>query len=267
MSDSEFDFQTYLKRIGLNERPPATVAGVETLIQHQLFHIPFENLDIHLGREISLKPADLWQKIILGQRGGYCFELNALLGRALSAMQIPNRPLLARVHLTDPPSGRTHQLLLLQLKGEDYIADVGFGASGPRKLLPLRGGAHYQLGSIQHRLIEDQKWGYLLQTRDKGEWKDSYSFDRGWVTPEDIALGHFFTSHSPDTHFTRIKTVAIGINGGRITLRQGLFTQQANGEIMSKEIAAGKEYIDHLKRYFGIEIGGRFEDFVAPFGA
>jgi arylamine N-acetyltransferase len=41
--------------------------------------VPFENLDIHLGQPISLEPSDLFQKVVSGERGGYCFELNGLL--------------------------------------------------------------------------------------------------------------------------------------------------------------------------------------------
>jgi len=64
------DRSAYLARIGYQG---SVVPSAETLRGLHLAHVltvPFENLDIHLGRPISLDPADLFRKIVVDRRGG-----------------------------------------------------------------------------------------------------------------------------------------------------------------------------------------------------
>ena len=56
------------------------------LHEAHLLAVPFENLDIHLGREIVLDVASLWTKIIEQNRGGFCYELNGLFALLLRAL-------------------------------------------------------------------------------------------------------------------------------------------------------------------------------------
>lgn len=96
---------------------------------HHNSAIPFENLDVLLPREIHLDDRALEEKLITARRGGYCFEQNGLLQRALSEIGFSVRSLLGRVVLANPPQmpPRTHRLLLVEVEGERWIADVGFG--------------------------------------------------------------------------------------------------------------------------------------------
>ena len=48
-----------------------------------LLAVPFENLDIHLGRPISLDQDALFGKIVTRRRGGFCYELNGLFALLL----------------------------------------------------------------------------------------------------------------------------------------------------------------------------------------
>jgi N-hydroxyarylamine O-acetyltransferase len=74
--------------------------------------VPFENLDIHLGRPISLAPADLFRKIVSSRRGGYCFELNGLFALLLEALGIAVTRLAARVlYGAEGVRPRSHQVL------------------------------------------------------------------------------------------------------------------------------------------------------------
>jgi N-hydroxyarylamine O-acetyltransferase len=49
----------------------ATLAG---LLGAHMAHIPFENFDVLLGREVRLDPEGLQAKLVKARRGGYCFE-------------------------------------------------------------------------------------------------------------------------------------------------------------------------------------------------
>jgi N-hydroxyarylamine O-acetyltransferase len=94
---TDFDLAAYLRRIGLDARPPATAAGLAELHLAHATHIPFENLDVLLGRPIRLDPASLQRKLVGARRGGYCFEQNLLFAAALEVVGFRLTKLAARV--------------------------------------------------------------------------------------------------------------------------------------------------------------------------
>lgn len=127
----------YLERIGLD-------GGDHSLTALQRAHVtsvPYENLDIPLGREIRLDHESLVAKLIDGRRGGYCYEQNTLYGAVLEALGHPVTRCLARVRLGDAVSPRpaTHMVLLV----DGRLIDVGFGSANPLGPVPLGGEATY----------------------------------------------------------------------------------------------------------------------------
>jgi len=59
------------------------------LIQsHHLSRVPFDSVALHYSptRLLSLHPEDLFQKVVMNSRGGYCMEVNALFGNVLRSM-------------------------------------------------------------------------------------------------------------------------------------------------------------------------------------
>jgi N-hydroxyarylamine O-acetyltransferase len=129
----------------------------------QAFNIPFENLDVYRNRGISLKPDDLFDKLITRRRGGYCFELNAMLAMALRAMGYKVKRVSARLNMGGGFSGHAHCAAIVDAGGSRYIADVGFGGGGFVGALKLK------LGTIQedvggtYKIIKDDNFGYVVQ--------------------------------------------------------------------------------------------------------
>lgn len=60
-----------------------TAGTLRSLHRAHLLAVPFENLDIHLGRPIVLDEAAFFHKIVERQRGGFCYELNGLFAALL----------------------------------------------------------------------------------------------------------------------------------------------------------------------------------------
>ena len=197
MSLSGFDAPAYLRRIGLSTPTRVSAKGLDTLHRAQAFSIPFENFDILLGRGINLDKDAVFNKLVNHRRGGYCFELNGLFLRALIHFGFTARPLLARVHIRGMITGRSHQLSLVTIDGEDWLADVGFGGNGMVAPLPLETGKNFLQNNVTYRLIEQKPFGTMLQVLDEHRWSDLYSFDLTHVTEEDIKLGNYFTSTHP----------------------------------------------------------------------
>ncbi|MCB1043170.1 MAG: arylamine N-acetyltransferase [Acidobacteria bacterium] len=249
---SPHQIDAYLLRIGLKEPPEANLQGLKSLHRAQFFHIPFENLNIRLGRGVSLDPETVFEKLVTDRRGGYCFELNGLMLRALRSFGFDARALLARVHLGDEPSGKTHQLNLVHLPEGDWTIDVGFGAGGPQFVLPLSEGT-FTDERASYRLSMEAPWGWMMRTLDDGTWKDSYSFSTAHVTAADIEMGNHYTSTSPNSHFTQISTVSLPTASGRISLRDLQWTEWA-GDRKTTRMLEPIEFVQVLDHRFGINI-------------
>jgi N-hydroxyarylamine O-acetyltransferase len=256
----DFDTAAYLSRIGLSSAPAADEEGLRRLHECQFFSIPFENFDIQLGRGIDLEPDKLFQKLVGQRRGGYCFELNGLMLMALSALGFEARPLLARVHLETAPSGRTHQVNLVEIDGRAWIIDVGFGAGGLRCPMPLEVSRVEEGPGWAFRFERREPWGFMMQTRMVDAWKDSYSFDLSHVTDADIAVGNHYTSTSSNSHFTRNRVASLPRVRGRVSILDFLLTETDEVAKSTRAIDSGPAYLEALAEYFGIELDAEYED-------
>src|SRR5215216_6410072 len=77
------DIPAYLDRINYHGAIDPTAAALRELHRAHLLAVPFENLDIHLGRPIVLEQQALFAKIVTRRRGGFCYELNGLFALLL----------------------------------------------------------------------------------------------------------------------------------------------------------------------------------------
>ena len=196
------DRSAYLARIGYVGSLTPAIETLRGLHRAHVMTVPFENLDIHLGRPISLDPADLFRKIVVDRRGGYCFELNGLFALLLEDLGFAVTRLAARVSSeTEGVRPRSHQLLKVQLGEAAWIADVGFGGHGLLEPLRMADGQVEQQGADRFRLITQREGGYLLQSESEPVWTNLYSFALDPWLPIDYAFANYYHSHSPDSLF------------------------------------------------------------------
>jgi N-hydroxyarylamine O-acetyltransferase len=261
MAPDHFDDSEYRQRIQHPQSITASETSLKSMHRAQVFKLPFENLDIHLNRGIQVKPEQIYNKVIKQPRGGYCFELNGLFLQALTHYGFTARALLARVHISGTPSGRTHQITLIELGGRQWIADTGFGAASLHSPIPLEPDRVDKQDGQEYRLKEVEPWGTMLQLMVKDEWLDLYSFDLGYVCHSDIETGNHYTSTSPDVHFTQIRIASLVNPTGRVSLSGQTLTRVTSGETTQTELPEGPAYFDKLDECFGIRLKAKFEDF------
>lgn len=259
MTKNELELDRYLQRIRLSARVKPTADGLESLQRAQLTTIPFENFDILLGRGISVEPDAIRHKLLHHERGGYCFEVNSLFLMALQALGFEARPLLARVHLAGPASGRSHQLSLVELSGKAWIADVGFGGQTIRAPLPLTLNQPVTHDNLTYRLIEVEPWGIMLQEKNEDGWQNLYSFDFEHVCLADIEIGNYFTATNPRSFFTFARVAALQTPEGIITLFNTTLKRKIHGVEHVEELPEGQAYLDALAAHFGIRLDAPYE--------
>ena len=80
-SPMTMDVSRYLARIRYDEPTEPTFENLLAMHRAHMLAIPFENLDITLGRELVLSIPALYEKVVEGGRGGFCYELNGLFQR------------------------------------------------------------------------------------------------------------------------------------------------------------------------------------------
>lgn len=224
---SSFDLDAYLERIGYRGSRAATLDTLEALHALHPAAIPFENLNPLLGWPVALDAESLQKKMIADRRGGWCFEHNTLFRLALEAMGFPVASLAARVLWNTPPDApvgpRSHMLLLVDLQGLSYIADVGFGGNvltGPLRLTP---GIAQTTPHEAHRLMPMDN-GLVLEAGVRGEWEQFYRFTLEPQFPSDYEVSNWYLCQHPSSFFRHMLLCARATPEARYALRDTTLT-------------------------------------------
>lgn len=253
MTTAGFDAPAYLARIGAPRPPGATAASLRALHRAHRTAIPFENLDIQLGKPIDLDLDSLQRKLVGARRGGYCFEQNTLFLHALRAFGFDVEPCEARVR---PPGGRmitprTHMVLLARVEETVQLVDVGFGGSGPLEPVALIDAPQDQYGWRYRVVREGPAWALQLHGHDG--WGDLYAFEPEPRYPIDFEVANWFTSTHPASRFVLTLTAQISSSEARHVLRNLTYTRSTPASEESCEIVRG-ELVRFLAERFGIEL-------------
>ena len=222
------NINAYFERIGFAGSIAPTLSTLELLHALHPAVIPFENLSPLAGDTVLLDQASLERKLLTEKRGGYCFEHNTLFMRVLADLDFTVRPLLARVIWTNPEAitaPPSHMLLLVEMKGQNYIADVGFGGLTLTAPLRLRADTEQATPHETFRLTsEDDTW--TLAVKIDEEWRGVYVFDLAEVSDGAIRELNRDLSANPASPFTLQLRAALSPSGRRLKLHNTEFTVQ-----------------------------------------
>lgn len=247
------DLEAYLARVGYDGPREPTAATLAALHVAHVGTIPFENIDVRLGRPIRLDHDSLVAKLIRARRGGYCFEHNTLFAAVLRSLDFAVTTLEARVR---PPGAaallpRTHMALRVDLDGEGVLADVGFGGDGLLAPVPLDGGVAEDFGEA-FRVGREGRL-HVLQRRDADGWRDLYAFTLDEAHPVDYVMANHFTSTWPESAFVRTLTVQLSRPGERRVLRNRTYTVRRKSGVSVRELA-DEEFVPVLRDDFALEL-------------
>jgi N-hydroxyarylamine O-acetyltransferase len=252
-AEAALDLGAYLARIGHVGDLSPTPAVLEGLHLAHATHIPFENLDILLGRPIRLDLASLQAKLVHGKRGGYCFEQNLLFAAVLEHLGFRVTRLAARVRYgTTRLLPRTHMLLTVDIQGGTWLADVGFGGEGLLRPLPLIAGQETRHYAWTYRVVEESGL-WILQSHSGEGWNDLYAFTREPQHLVDFEMASYYVSTHPDSIFVRSLTAQRPTPEARYILRKREFTVQCGETATSRTLEGNVELLGLLGEYFGLD--------------
>ena len=260
--------ENYLERIQFSAAiDTASLAPtIQTLQALHLAHmqsVPFENLSIHYGQPIILQVDALYDKIVNQRRGGFCYELNGLFAELLRHLGFQVTLLSAGVAKQTGGFGPEFDhltLLIHQLSGTDWLADVGFGDSF---LQPLRfeaeleqkdvDGRTYRLHQEYADTAENSEHPYwILQQRIADTWESQYRFTLQPHILADYTEMCHYQQTSPQSHFTQQRICSRATPTGRITLSDLRLITTTGGEKKEELLQSEKEYLKVLAEQFSI---------------
>ncbi|MTI45358.1 N-hydroxyarylamine O-acetyltransferase [Roseibium hamelinense] len=250
---TDFDLSAYLARVGLE---PQTTGRprLDQLQQAQIRTIPFENILPFLGRVPETGPADVFAKLVPGRCGGFCFELNTLFAEALTALDFSFRPVMARVRMGAERGGaRTHLAFVVDLDGDEWLADTGFGGQGPALPLRLAETGEQTAGGKTYRIHKDDAEGeQVLEVRLDGDWFPLYGFDRVPVKPGDIEAATFVCALSPRQSFRNTLKAFRRTETGTVSFLDGRARWTGKGDEREEKLCSARELISFMHEDMGL---------------
>lgn len=244
--------EAYLRRIGFEGSPRPDCETLVALHRQHLLSIPYENIDVQLGRPCDLDVARCYRKLVEQRRGGWCYEMNGLFGWALGEIGFDVKRVnggVLRAERGDEAIGN-HVVLLVQLD-ETWIADVGFG-DGVIEPVPLREAAFEQRG-----------FRYRLERIDGGYWRFHNHEYGGAATfdfttkPADEALFATrceFLQTSPASPFLLTLVCQRFVDGGYEIQRGRLAKRIGPDGADSWLLHDAEELVDRLRTTFDLDV-------------
>lgn len=249
--------EAYTRRIGLNEMPPRTIAGLTQMQRAHLDAVPFENLDMLDGKlPLDLSEEALFDKIVTRGRGGICYELNFLYAKALEAMGFSAHLVGGRIY--DDGNEFDHIFLFVDDPSGDgrWLTDVGFAYNFAS---PLRfetsivqddGRCQYRIDEVD---VEGEPWFHVMRIEDGSE-SFMFAFRDFYQTPEAFEPRKRFFETDPSSRFLKGPLVCIDGAEGRTTLSMRHFIETRDGVRTERDIEYPDEFEELLESVFKVQV-------------
>jgi len=250
------DVEKYLKRIAVEQtNEEANLNRLFHLQKQHLLNIPFENLDIHLGKKIILDYQAIFDKVIIHKRGGFCYELNGLFYSLLKKLGYSATKISARVRGDSGRIGQEgdHMAILVQVEDTSWLVDVGFGKFSfcPLKVVleevqeEERGGA-YKISKY------DETYHGVYIKESEADWRLGYLFTDDHRNTDFFEAMCHYQQTSSETNFTKRRMITIPTLDGRITLTDTKLKIRKGTESIETPIVTEDDFRMNLKQHFNM---------------
>lgn len=187
------DVDEYLRRINSINFKDNSLQNLFRLQQNHLLNIPFENLDVHLGRHIECNLEKIYDKIIVKKRGGFCCELNYLFLWLLKSLGYTATLLACRAYRVKSKSWTPwlgHAAIMVSMNESNFIVDVGFSQNFRSPLKFVLNTIQYDVTGHYNIIVDKEKENSYLIIKcvkrnidNENDWMPLYKFN---TKPRDI---------------------------------------------------------------------------------
>jgi len=246
---------SYLRRIDFRQ-DEAVKPNLDTLIALQkrhLYKIPFENLDIQLSIPIVLEVDFLYHKIVEKNRGGYCYELNALFCALLQQLGFDAYLISGKI-IKGKNIGPEydHLAIIVKTAAQLWLADVGYGDFSLTPLLIQDGNKQYDgRAAYSVKKYDDDYWAVgKLKSYDE-HFHTEYIFSLKTRTLQEFQPIHLYKQQAVDSHFTKTLICSRITHDGRISIINNKLIHTCGKERVETHYENLNEI---LKRHFQIAL-------------
>lgn len=243
----------YFRRIGYRGSAEPTLETLVAIHRAHLLAIPYENLDIHLGKKLVLDQETNFRKLVDEGRGGWCYEMNGAFGAVLESLGYDVRYVsgtVGRARWSDAAEGN-HLVLIVTLEGP-WVVDVGFG-DGFLEPLPLVEGA-YRQGFFDYALSRDgERW--TMHNHPAGG-ADHFDFTLAARALPDFGAQCEELQTSPTSGFVLSTVCQRFVPDGLVTLRGVVLREVRASGTTETVIENASEWTRAILEHFGLAIPG-----------
>ncbi|MGH6872721.1 MAG: arylamine N-acetyltransferase family protein [Rhizomicrobium sp.] len=245
--------EDYLKRIDFADVVSRDLAGLTALHRAHLRAIPYENLDVQLGRTVTTAIPAIYEKIVGRRRGGWCYEMNGIFGWALGALGFDVTRATGAVmrEVMGDASNGNHLVLKVVVPEGLYLADVGFG-DGPADPIRITPGP-FEAGGFAFGLESPRADWWRLRNH---KWGGAPSFDFHLDRADEALLAEkcVFLQTAPSSPFVQNLVVQRFVPGGLRILRGCVLRDVTPDGISDREIASADELVTTLASVFALDV-------------
>jgi N-hydroxyarylamine O-acetyltransferase len=250
----------YLDRIGYDGPTAPNVETLRGIYRAHLYNVPFENFDIiPLDRPLSLAPEALYDKIVRRHRGGFCYELNGLLGTVLRDLGYEVTIVAVQFVEADgafsPPFDHMALVVATADLPNRWLVDAAGGRRSSADPLPLVHGFEEFQPDVQSAFrltAAGDRW--QLDEQAPGEpWTPNYTFQLVPRTPNDFLDRCRYHEHAPASHFRQGALCSLPTPNGRVTLSKNQLITTIAG-VREERTVTEDEFDEVLRVAFDIDL-------------
>ncbi len=246
----------YLERIEMDKPEIVDLEYLTRLQFANVSHIPYENLDMLAGKEISLDREHLFEKIIVNGRGGVCSETNTLYNWLLESLGYDTVSYNSRIISKASPVQMTgHRVIGVDIDGISYITDVGVNYEHHRIPLRLAEGLVQNDEVCDYQFKKDDFFGWVLwQQRPGTDWRRKLGFTENPNIDPDYIQALYMATYHEGSKFNKTAKVSQYIDGEFFAIREREFFVEHNGIPESIcTLDSKEEERQKVREIFGLE--------------
>ena len=244
----------YLNRMKIEGEVTLDAKGLDRLIWAHLTSVPFENIEsFEEGKVPSLEIDDIYQKIVVNHRGGYCFELNKLFYKLLKTLGFDVIAVGVRIiWMREGLTGASHRASIVTIGNKKYLADVGYGGPGAKGVLELTTEEVQVVRGFRFRVIALPGGFYQIEREYQGGFSPMMYLEDREAVEDDFGIMNFYCAKCPNVLFVQKYVISLCKENGSIGLTGEELTIKDGDKVRTEIIDTEEKRKECLKTYFGI---------------
>jgi N-hydroxyarylamine O-acetyltransferase len=253
IAEGPLDVDAYLKRIDFSGPVRHDVETLARLHHAHLTAIPYEDIDVQLGRPVTIELGPIYEKIVRRGRGGWCYEMNGIFGWALGELGFKVHRGASGVMREGKGDAAVGNHLVLPVKLDDgfVLADVGFGDGPTVPIRLVEGSFNGGLFTYGLKKLDDHWWRLLNHPQGAAP---SFDFNLAIADEALLARQCGFLQTAEMSPFVQ-NLVCQRYAQGHFHMLRGRVLRRLDGTSLDEHLIADeKELLSVLGSVFGLDV-------------